>query len=372
MRSLVFCICILLTAALQAQIPSYGSANKLDVACWNIKWFGDLNNGPSDETKQFNSVLKVIRETKIDVWGLSEISNNDTFNRLMDSLPQYAGIIAPINQSQKTAFIYDTSIFKLIHSKLVLTNESYDFASGRFPFEVALLSKLGNQEDTLFFLTLHLKANVGNAAAKQQSWLRRQNAAGHLKTYIDQNLSDKKVIVLGDFNDDTDTSIYSPNPTPFKNLLIDNTNFRFLTTDLSLANTSSTVGFSDMIDHQLISNEWFSLYTANSCQVLPLQNHITSYSSTTSDHYPVFASYAYQLTSISNVPLFENIIYPNPLKSNDKITIENGELIGIYNMHGEHVNSTLFLDNVNYRQSGVYFIHLKIDGQIRNKRIIVQ
>ena len=174
MRSIALCISILFTTALQAQIPSYGSANQLDVACWNIKWFGDLNNGPSDETMQFNNALKVFRETNVDVWGLSEISDDATFSRMIDSLSGYQGIIAPINQSQKTALMYDTSLFTVLFNKLVITDKSYDFASGRFPFEVAMVPKYGNPNDTLIIIVLHLKANVGNASDKQKSWERRK------------------------------------------------------------------------------------------------------------------------------------------------------------------------------------------------------
>jgi len=350
--------------SIQAQVPAYGKSNTLDVACWNIKWFGDVTYGPTDEVKQFNNVLQTIRDSKVDIWGLSEISDTTTFNNLTDSLDGYAGVLAPIGQTQKTALIYDTRLFKLVHSKLIITNESYDFASGRFPFEVALLPKYGDQKDTLFFIILHLKANVGNATAKQQSWQRRKNAAGHLKGYIDQSLPQNKVIVLGDFNDDTDTSIYGNNPTPFANFLTDDVNYKFLTTDLSLAKTGSTTGYQDMIDHQLISNEWFSAFTPNSCEVLPLQDHITSFSSTTSDHYPVFASYTYQFTHLNSVPNTSSQIYPNPLSANEKLKIENGKLVGVFDMNGKKLDLNLFTRHSSLRVSGFYFFQFNINGKI--------
>lgn len=372
MRSLILCISILITSALQAQIPSYGSANQLDVACWNIKWFGDVGNGPSDESLQFNNALKVFRETKVDVWGLSEISDEATFTRMLDSLSGYDGILAPINQSQKTAVMYDTSLFTVLHSKLVITDKSYDFASGRFPYEVALVPKYGDPNDTLIFIVLHLKANVGNASDKQQSWVRRKNAAGHLKSYIDQTHASKKVVVLGDFNDDTDVSIYSPNPTPFDTLLNDASNYKFLTTGLSASNTGSTVGWTDMIDHQMITNELFGSYISNSCKIIPLQNYITSYSSTTSDHYPVTASYSYQFVGVNSISKAPVLVYPNPLLNNEKLKIENGKLIGVYDLNGKKLNPELFLSVYSNRKPGVYVAHIELDGKIFNRRFLVQ
>ncbi len=372
MRSIALCISILFTTALQAQIPSYGSANQLDVACWNIKWFGDLNNGPSDETMQFNNALKVFRETNVDVWGLSEISDDATFSRMIDSLSGYQGIIAPINQSQKTALMYDTSLFTVLFNKLVITDKSYDFASGRFPFEVAMVPKYGNPNDTLIIIVLHLKANVGNASDKQKSWERRKNAAGHLKTYISQTHSTKKVVVLGDFNDDTDVSIYSPNPTPFDTLLNDASNYKFLTIGLSASNTGSTVGRTDMIDHQMVSDELFNAYIANSCKIMPLQNYITSYSSTTSDHYPVTASYNYQFVGIDQPSTISLFIYPNPLKFNEKLKIENGKLIGVFDLNGKELNPDLFLNVNAIRKPGVYAIQIELKGSVYHRKLLVQ
>lgn len=371
MRKVILILFVGFNLILDAQVPSFGSASELDAACWNIKWFGSNSNGPSDEILQFNNVLEVIRNTEIDVWGLSEISNVDTFNRLMDSLPNYAGLIAPINQSQKTAFVYNQSLFTLVHEKLVITDQSYDFASGRFPYEVAVLPKYGNKMDTLYFLILHLKANVGNAAAKQESWQRRKNASIHLKTYIDQNLAQKKVILMGDFNDDTDVSIYNNNQTPFANFLQDSNNFKFTTRNLTAANTSSTVSYNDMIDHQLMSNEWFSSYTLNSCKVIELQNYLINYGTTTSDHYPVFSSFAYQFSNLNSIPEEELKVYPNPLGLNEELKIENAEFIGVYDMSGKEVNDELLTHTYSSRQRGVYILHLRSKGEIIHKKLII-
>ena len=59
-----------LVASLQAcsqTVPTIGSDNELEVATWNIEWFGNTRSGPSNETKQFNNIKDVIERTQIDV-----------------------------------------------------------------------------------------------------------------------------------------------------------------------------------------------------------------------------------------------------------------------------------------------------------------
>ena len=110
-----------------------------------------------------------------------------------------------------------------------------------------------------------------------------------LKSYLDTNLPTQNVMVLGDWNDDVDTSIYVTNPSPFQNLVSDPTRYKFLTQSLSEAGVRSTVSNTQFIDHQLVTNELVPYHVAASTEVLrPL---ITSYKSTTSDHYPIFSRF---------------------------------------------------------------------------------
>src|SRR5689334_23110954 len=54
-------------------VPGKGTATTLDVACWNIEWFGDTANGPTNETLQQSNVKDTIAGTDFDVWGLEEV-----------------------------------------------------------------------------------------------------------------------------------------------------------------------------------------------------------------------------------------------------------------------------------------------------------
>jgi len=41
----------------------------LDVATWNIEWFGDNTNGPSNNELQFQNVKRIIEETQLDIYA---------------------------------------------------------------------------------------------------------------------------------------------------------------------------------------------------------------------------------------------------------------------------------------------------------------
>src|SRR5262245_15146666 len=67
-------------------VPSQGSATALDVGSWNLEWFGDANNGPSNEPLQLSNVRDVIAGTNMDVWGLEEVVSLSQFNSLKSQL----------------------------------------------------------------------------------------------------------------------------------------------------------------------------------------------------------------------------------------------------------------------------------------------
>src|SRR5689334_24916982 len=63
-------------------IPGKGTATTLDVANWNLEWFGDTANGPTNEALQLSNVRDVIAGTDFDVWGLEEVVSSSTFASL--------------------------------------------------------------------------------------------------------------------------------------------------------------------------------------------------------------------------------------------------------------------------------------------------
>ncbi len=58
-----------------------------------------------------------------------------------------------------------------------------------------------------------------------------------------------------------------------------------------VAGVTSILGFDDVIDHQLASNEAMAWYQAGSDQVCLVDNLVTAYENTTSDRLPVLTRY---------------------------------------------------------------------------------
>jgi endonuclease/exonuclease/phosphatase family metal-dependent hydrolase len=108
-----------------AQVPKVGSDTTLDIATWNIEWFGDSLNGPSNEVTQLKNVTEVISSMDMDIISLCEVSNAGYWQKLQNNLPGYGAVITTYTQTQKTALLYRKSMFKLLYSKSILL--AYDY-----------------------------------------------------------------------------------------------------------------------------------------------------------------------------------------------------------------------------------------------------
>ena len=66
----------------QGQIPKIGDSLKLEIANWNIEWFGKTGYGPNDEELQQANVLDVVQKADLDIWAFCEVSDNAVFNSI--------------------------------------------------------------------------------------------------------------------------------------------------------------------------------------------------------------------------------------------------------------------------------------------------
>lgn len=277
-------------------VPAQGTATTLDIASWNVEWFGDATNGPSNDALQLSNVKDVIAGADADVWGMVEVVDVADWSSLKSQLTGYAGVLASdasvTNGStyysageQKVGLLYKTSLATVLSSKIILTANDTDFA-GRPPLEVTLRITLNGVTQDVVFIVLHMKA-----FDDVPSWQRRQNASNALKSYIDTTYPTQKVVVVGDWNDDVDTSITPGEPSPYANFVGASASYTFPTKALTDAGVASTVSYTDMIDHHLNTNEMYATYVANSAEVFRADSYIASYGTTTSDHYPVITRY---------------------------------------------------------------------------------
>src|SRR5262249_56680409 len=87
-------------------VPAKGSATTLDVASWNIEWFGDTGNGPTNEPLQLQNVRDVVGGTDFDIWGFAEVVSTTQWNSLKSQLPGYTGFVANESVVQDGATYY--------------------------------------------------------------------------------------------------------------------------------------------------------------------------------------------------------------------------------------------------------------------------
>ncbi len=281
-----------------AVVPAKGTAATLDVASWNIEWFGSTGNGPSNESLQMSNAKDIIAGTDFDIWGVAEITSQTAWNNLESQLTGYTGFLAGESivtsgstyygsTEQKVGILYKSSVATLLGARIILTAYNTDFA-GRPPLEVKLRVTLNGVTEDIVVIVLHAKA-----FDDLPSWQKRQNASVALKSYLDATYPTQKVVVVGDWNDDVDTSITSGQATPYQNFVTDAARYAFPTRALSLAGISSTTGYPDIIDHHLNTNELNATLVAGSTEVYRVDSYIGSYDATTSDHFPVLTRYTW-------------------------------------------------------------------------------
>jgi endonuclease/exonuclease/phosphatase family metal-dependent hydrolase len=331
----------LCTASFAQVVPGKGTDATLDIASWNIEWFGDTSNGPTNETLQLQNVRNVIAGADMDIWGVAEIVSLAQWNSLKSQLPGYAGFLAKEpnvvngaayysgfnNTEQNVGILYKTSVATVTDARVILTANDNDFA-GRPPLQVTLRVALNGATETIVVIILHAKC-----CSDSDSWTQRRNAATALKSYLDANHPARKVWVIGDFNDDVDVSITPDRASPYANFVNDAADYRFPTEILSDFGISSTTSFPDTVDHHLNSNEANATYVDGSVEVYRVDQFISNYDATTSDHYPVLTRYTF---GANGTPATQMII--NEIRANEPGSNTAGEFVELVNMGGTAAN----------------------------------
>lgn len=304
-------------AASLATIPAQGTSSTLDFGTWNLEWFGYESEGPSNETLQLQNVRDVIAGADLDIWGVQEVVSVSHFDDLVSQLSGYDGFLAndPMvtdgaayysdfsGTEQKVGLIYKTSHATVKSARVILTAYDYEWA-GRPPLEVQLSVSLNGVTQDLTVIVLHAKAG-----SQSGDWDRRSKASAALKSYLDSTYPTQRVMVIGDFNDDVDASIVRPKASPYANFVADSLDYRFPTGALSAAGISSTVYYSDMVDHHLGSNDVQASYVAGSATVLRVDEYVADYDQTTSDHFPVLTRYTWGTSGTINAPPLASFTY---------------------------------------------------------------
>lgn len=301
-------------------IPMKGDDATLDVATWNIEWFG-APNGPSDDERQRQNVRSVIDNAGIDLWAVQEIADPDDFDTLLDELgDEWDGALATQSTQQRIGFVWKRDLISGSIRHILSTN-TYEFAS-RPPLLFDAIVTLPDTTVEVTFITVHMKA-----FSDAQSYNRRKDASVLLKNYLDFLLPNEAALVLGDFNDELGRSTFSGATSPYANFLDDRDDYRFASLDIDRANLATYCGNSpcstgSTLDHILYTDELISAYVEGSGdrydELLAALEAGSGYRAFVSDHLPVVARFRFEDTASSTedgtLPrsLTVEAAYPNP------------------------------------------------------------
>lgn len=311
-----------------------------DIATWNIEWFGSTENGPSNNELQFQNVKTIIETMEMDVYALQEIASISEFNRLIDSLDNYNGIFAGYTQTQNTAYLYKTSTVTNLTSALVAQESSW--AGGRFPFMFLFDVTIRGETKRIRTLNFHAKA-----FSTQSDYNQRVSDANALKAYTDSRVDADYLVILGDYNDRILSSNYANSTSPYK-IFDDDPKYTIITKSLEEAGFTSFRS-SSMIDHIMVNDRLYE-YHFEGTERVENPNYISSYLSTTSDHYPVWTRFLFSDPVSIDQPDFEipstvrlEQNYPNPFNPSTTIrfTLPDADVISlkVYDVTGREVAS---------------------------------
>lgn len=292
---------------------SGSSLRALKIVNWNVEWFGNPVNGPTNDSLQQQNVQTVLKNLNADIYALAEVCDTARIKSVVANMPGYSYVIADFGSyadniydtdyagAQKLAFVYKTSVVTRLQTYGVLRSGGsgdayYNWSSGRFPYLMKASVQLNKDTAQLNLVLLHGKANTGTKAEKLEAWNRRKAAADELKDTLDTHFTYQNLVVLGDFNDALNKTITTerlPDTTSsYSSFTADTTDYKFPTLPLSLEGDSSTVSNANVIDNVILSNEMGIAYVPASAHVLyQAASLVSSYGTTTSDHYPVVSRY---------------------------------------------------------------------------------
>ncbi|MEA5461236.1 endonuclease/exonuclease/phosphatase family protein [Arcicella sp. LKC2W] len=314
----------------------------LDITTWNVEWLGNTTTspsalGPTNDTQQMTNVITVLNTLKSDIFCVEEVCDHKQFiARVGTDLPEYGVVCqtkyyshffdSPETNSatsfgQKVCFLYKKSIVSYVDTLSLLASQygynatpvatpyPNNWASGRLPYMFVADITLNGLTKRINFVGLHAKS--GSDAA---SYNRRKQDVIDLKAELDTNYPSANIMMLGDYNDDLDGSIYVGQTSTYGNFVSDNTNYVQVSKALSDCAVSSTASYADIIDHIMVSNEFGVIpatgsnpapstsgiyYLEKTVNVSRPINYVAGYTSTTSDHYPVNARFRFGLPPVA-------------------------------------------------------------------------
>lgn len=240
------------------------STSTFDIVTWNIEQFPKTGN-------TISMLAEIIPTLNADIIGVQEIGSAANFNALVAALPGWSGVVS--GGSLKTGYLYKTAEVSVSAVTYPLTDAS------AFPRQPMFITATHTSGLVVTLINLHLKCCDDGTSIP-----RRRSASEQLKAYIDANLDNQSVVMLGDYNDD----ITQPEGNNvFTNFVEDDANYEFADMTIAQCNSAywSYPSWPSHLDHMLITNELFN--KVQDVRVLRLNECEGGYYNTISDHRPV-------------------------------------------------------------------------------------
>lgn len=357
----------------------FGNDTTFEVATWNIEHF------PKNGQTTIDYVINLVEMMDVDFFGMQEIEDEAAFNDVVDGLPGYSGFYMAYEYSGM-AFLYKTELIDVTNTYKILTGYSRELPRAPFVAELTI-----NDEEYVI-INNHYKCCGDGTLDDDDNWdeeTRRYDASVLIKNYIDNNLSDKKVILLGDLNDELTDNEYNNVFQPFFN---DADNYVF--TDMYIAQSASSdwsyPSWPSHLDHIMITseinaeltNELYIAQTIKPDEVM--SGGFSTYDANVSDHRPVGLRMplpkANGITSVIGVEGFQLI--PNPAKFEVRIVSSTSALlqkIRIVDVSGREVYASNMSEidtatiDLSAFQSGLYIVNVhNKQGEEFTQKLIVE
>ena len=253
-----FLLCGILIKAQTLDNLSFGSQNTFEIMTWNIETF------PKNGQISIDYATQIIDALNVDFIAIQEVSEIAAFSQLVSNLTSYNGYIES-TYYDGLAFLYKPDVITINNIYRIYSTSAYWNTFPRAPMVIDIT--YNNQ--TIFIINNHLKCcgdGTLNLSDINDEEYRRYEAMYLLKTYMDLDLQNEKIILVGDLNDElTDTS----NNNVFEDVLNDPTNYVFADYDIALGNSTnwSYPSWPSHLDHVLISNELFDEFAQNDSNI---------------------------------------------------------------------------------------------------------
>ncbi len=387
MPRIFFVLLTLVMAFSRVAFATQGLPDSIRVVTWNLEWWAD--GATHDAATQVSKTKMLISAIDADFYGFQEVVNVDSFNSMVSSLPggPWAALVSPYgstaadpqsarySSAQKLGFLYRPAQFRNVTARAFLANHPYayyDFASGRYPFLVQgeWLCSDGSWKP-ISFIVLHAKA-----MSDASSCNRREEGAYILKDTLDRKFAGKNFLILGDFNDDLDTSIcvdrLQSNYLNFVNDSAGAVSYKCLTLLISRAGERSLDNYTSLLDHFIASSTLAAYSKPGSTHSLRtfVNATMSNYTDDVSDHYPVITSFyrpagALAVSSAMEVATTFSIS-PNPVTTSLRVSgLEDDCRYQIINLLGQTlsvgiVDTQTPVIDVSVLAKGTYLLHLSL------------